>query len=193
MSSWNIFLDFDKTIAMGHSGGHKFSKESPMDGDNKRVFLENVTSWLKRGHNFAVITRGIDTSIGPYFKNILGLTPIMNDYKKGSVSFYAPDEETFYSDSSSAFWASKKTEFVADIIGKIGAAEDGSKCIFMDDTEANVDEMKEKYPNMVCEVAPAGDYESTFAKVNSVLPKSGGLRRKTVHRRQTRRNKRKIR
>jgi hypothetical protein len=184
MSTWNIFLDFDRTIAEGHSGGHRFSDLSPMGKENKKVFLMNVASWLKRGYNVAVITRGIDTAIGPYFEDVLGLTPIMNDYKKGSVCIYAPDEETYNTHRATDFWALKKTEFVADILEKIGP----SKSIFMDDTEENVEAMKAAFPTMICEVAEAGAYETTFATVNSFLPKSGGSRRKHAHRRQTRRN-----
>lgn len=186
MGTWNIFLDFDRTIAEGHSGGHRFTELSPMGEENKKAFLMNVASWLKRGYNVAVITRGIDTAIGPYFEDILGLTPIMNDYKKGSISIYAPDEETFNAHTATDFWALKKTEFVADILEKIGP----SKSIFMDDTEANVEAMKESFPTMICEVAEPGAYETTFATVNSFLPKSGGSRRNKVRRRQTRREKR---
>jgi hypothetical protein len=191
MTIWNIFLDFDRTIAEGHSGGYKFSKGSPMDEDNKRAFKDCLANWMKGGHNVAVITRGIDDAIRPYFETVIDLTPIMNDYKKGSLSIYAPDEDTFYSNPSSDFWALKKTEFVADIIEKIGSSEDGAKSIFMDDTEVNVEAMKTKFPKMVCEVAEPGAYETTFSKVNSFLPKVGGLRKKTgrrFRRKQTRRN-----
>jgi hypothetical protein len=145
---------------------------------------------MEEGHNVAVITRGIDDAIGPYFETVLGVTPIMNEYKKGSLSIYAPDEDTFYANKESSFWALKKTEFVADIIDKIGSSSDGKKSIFMDDTEENVLAMKVKFPHMVCEVAEAGEYESTFAKVNSFLPKVGGMRKNfklKIKRRQTRR------
>jgi len=162
-----------------------------MDDDNKRIFLECLAKWMQSGHNVAVITRGIDEAIGPYFDAVLGIAPIMNDYKKGFLSIYAPDEETFYSNANGDFWAQKKTEFVADIIRKIGSPSDGSYSIFMDDTVENVAAMKLVFPNMVCEEAEPGEYQKTFDKVNSILPRAGGLRKRTTRRKQTRRNKRK--
>ena len=43
---WNILLDFDKTVAGGHSGGRVFTPTSPMDSRNQEVFKSNVINWL---------------------------------------------------------------------------------------------------------------------------------------------------
>jgi hypothetical protein len=80
----NILLDFDKTVAGGHSGGRVFTPTTPMDSTNQEVFKTNVYKWLKAGHNVAIITRGIDEKISAYFRAILHLrtlkTPIISSY-----------------------------------------------------------------------------------------------------------------
>jgi hypothetical protein len=193
MSIWNILLDFDRTVAGGHSGGRTFTTSRPMDETNKEVFLNNVKLWLSKGHRVAIITRGIDSKIESYFQSILNLTPVMNDYDEGEISIYAPDEDTFNSTGDTTWWAEKKAEFVADLINKIGSDNSGAKSLFMDDTEENVEIMSVHFPNMVCLHAEPGEYISTYAKVNEIITKSGGrkntrvLRRKKT--RKTRRNK----
>jgi hypothetical protein len=176
MSRWNIFLDFDLTVAGGHSGGRHFTEISPMDESNKEIFLENLNNWLEKGHNVAIITRGIDTKIQAFFQNILNITPEMNDYKHGEISIYAPDETTFNSHSNSEWWAEKKTEFVMDLITKIGADKTGAKSLFIDDTVTNVSAMKIHFPNMVCQNAEPGNYEDTYASVNNIISSKGGKR-----------------
>lgn len=160
-------LDFDRTVAGGHSGGRNFGPRSPMDAANKRAFLSAVAGWLRDGHRVIIVTRGIDVLIKDYFETVLGLMPVMYDMRPGYVSIYAPDEELFNSDGSVDFWATIKTEFVADILKKLES--DGSSTLFMDDTRENVALMAATYPLMTCIEAVPGDYLSTYAAVNNVL------------------------
>jgi len=167
MSKWNILLDFDRTVAGGHSGGRNFTERSPMDKANKRAFLAALNGWLRDGHRVIIVTRGIDVLIGDYFETILGLVPAMYTISPGRVSIYAPDETLFNSDGSVDFWATIKTDFVADILQTLGS--DGSSTVFMDDTPENVALMAATYPLMTCVSAKAGDYMDTYETVNRII------------------------
>jgi hypothetical protein len=167
MSKWNILLDFDRTVAGGHSGGRDFTERSPMDKANKRAFLLSLNKWLQAGHNVVIVTRGIDVLIRDYFTRILRVAPVMYDILPGHVSIYAPDEELFNSDGSVDFWATVKREFVSDILSKLGS--DGSRTVFMDDTRENVALMAASYPLMTCVTATAGDYLGTYETVNRII------------------------
>jgi len=167
MSKWTILLDFDRTVAGGHSGGRNFGPRSPMAPANKRAFLSAVNGWLRDGHNVVIVTRGIDVLISDYFERVLGLVPAMYTIVPGRVSIYAPDETLFNSDGSVDFWATIKTEFVADILRTLGS--DGSSTVFMDDTPENVALMAVTYPRMTCVTAKAGDYMDTYETVDRII------------------------
>ena len=66
---WNILLDFDRTIAKGHSDGNKYTYDDNdgtrkvyadiMDYDNITTFIDQLTKWFEAGHKVAIISRGI--------------------------------------------------------------------------------------------------------------------------------------
>ncbi len=196
--TWNILLDFDKTIAGGHSHGRDFSATSPMDQRNIEVFREQLSSWFQAGHRVAIITRAIDNNIFDYLRGdyvdlftMTAIDMVKNGYKPGSLSIYAPNDTSFNSSDSTTFWANTKTEYVADFLNKSGTNNpDGiSHSIFMDDTIPNVQAMQVAFPTMVCQAAEPGNYTKTFAFVNKTIGLvSGGKRRKN---KRTRTNKQK--
>ena len=197
---WNILLDFDKTIAEGHSGGVNFSEDSPMSEANKIAFETRLRMWLSAGHNVAIITRGIDVKIGHYFKWILKIPITLKGFKPGKLSIFAPTAETFYSHQDDKFWAVEKTKYVQSFLEKSGTNNPVgiSHTIFMDDTVPNVESMTAKYSRspsrMVCQIARPGKYMETFDFVDSLISTSSGGRgkikrgsRKRTKKRQTRR------
>jgi hypothetical protein len=185
MAKWNILLDFDRTIAEGHSGGVDFSENSPMGEANKIAFETYLQKWLAAGHNVAIITRGIDVKIGHYFKWILKIPITLKGFKPGKLSIFAPTAETFYAHPEDEFWAVEKTKYVQSFLEKSGTNNPFgiSHTIFMDDTQLNMDEMWKKYPwnptRMICHTAVPGKYKVTFNFVDSVVGEmTGGKTRK---------------
>jgi len=179
MSKWNILLDFDRTVTVGHSGGYRYNERSPMDEENKNAFVDNVNRWLSEGHNVAIITRGIDEKVEDYFKRELHITPVMNEFATGNVSIFAPDEVTFAEHTDTEWWANYKVEQVTNLLHIIGYFHKDNKSLFFDDTGENVNAMKASFPSMICQVATAGRYDETFARVNQVIRPPAGGRRKT--------------
>ena len=185
--TWNILLDFDKTIAGGHSHGRDFTATSPMDETNIDVFRKQLSSWFEAGHRVAIITRAIDNNIFDYLRGdyvdlytTTAIDMVKNGYKSGSLSIYAPNDTSFNSSDSTTFWANTKTKYVADFLNKSDTNNpDGiSHSIFMDDTIPNVQAMQLAFPTMVCQAAEPGNYTKTFALVNKTIGLSGGRRRK---------------
>lgn len=179
MSKWNILLDFDRTVTAGHSGGTRYTKTSPMSEENKNEFKDNVNRWLSEGHNVGIITRGVDLKVEDYFKRELQITPVMNEFATGNVSIFAPDEVTFAEHTDTEWWAQHKVEQVTDLLHIIGYFHKDNKTLFFDDTPENVNAMKETFPSMICQVATAGRYQETLARVNQVIRPTAGGRRKT--------------
>jgi hypothetical protein len=184
---WNILLDFDKTIAGGHSHGRDFTATSPMDETNIDVFRKQLSSWFEAGHRVAIITRAIDKNIFDYLRGdyvdlytTTAIDMVQNGYKSGSLSIYAPNDTSFNSSDSTTFWANTKTKYVADFLNKSDTNNpDGiSHSIFMDDTIPNVQAMQLAFPTMVCQAAEPGNYTKTFAFVNKTIGMSGGRRKK---------------
>ncbi len=182
---WNILLDFDKTVAGGHSGGRVFTPTSPMDSANQEVFKSNVYNWLKAGHNVAIITRGIDVNISAYFKDILQIPYTLNGFEPGVISIFAPDKTTFESSGDEMFWALEKTKYVTRFLQLSSSANNPT--IFIDDTVKNVEGMKKVHPNIKSLSVTPGDYPWVFRTVNAAL-QSGG-KRKTKRCRKTKRKK----
>lgn len=184
---WNITLDFDRTCTDGHSGGTYNRNPDPMSSKNKERFVKAVKEWIDQGHNVVILTRGIDVRVENYLID-LGLNPVLNDFKKGELCIYAPDEQTFFAHGDENWWANEKVNYMTALLEKSDIGQ--NKTIFMDDTLVNVKAMSKAYSDMKCEPAKPGDYESTFAKVNStVQSKVGGTRRKRNHRSRTRRRR----
>jgi hypothetical protein len=172
----NIFVDFDKTIAGGHSGGFAMTRRDPMTEENKVFIKSKISDWLSKGNNVIIVTRGVDTEIHSYLTKKLGIKHTMNSFSKGELSVYAPDFDTFHRNGDVEF-AILKTEYVDDFLKQSNTKSKDS--IFMDDTKINVDKMKEKFPEMECLVAKEGDYEHTVSKIDNILKKKylGGFKR----------------
>ncbi len=51
----NIFVDFDLTIAGGHSGGFAMFSD-PMDTTNKIYIKTKISEWLNKGYNVIIVT-----------------------------------------------------------------------------------------------------------------------------------------
>jgi len=163
----NIFVDFDMTIAEGHSGGYALHHD-PMGNENKKYIKAKISDWLSEGHNVIIVTRGIDTHIDMYLDTKLKIKHTMNSFSKGILSVYAPTEETFSNPANgTAEFAIFKTEYVADFLQK--SQTEPKNSIFMDDTTLNVDEMKQKFPQMECIYADPGDYMDTVSKIDTLL------------------------
>ena len=112
-----ILLDFDHTATENHSGGMIYDRETPMGHDNQEAFKRVVSDWMLAGHNVAIVTRGIDTRISIYFTTILNMLHVMNDFRPGYISIYAPDVQTFSrDDQDNLWWATRKVSFVASFI-----------------------------------------------------------------------------
>lgn len=186
---WNIALDFDRTCTDGHSGG-TYQGRDPMTNMNKERFVTEVKEWLYQGHNVVILTRGIDVRVLSYISGLPNLDPIdviLNDFVKGKLCIYAPDEQTFSAHANEKWWANEKVKYMAKFLNKSDIGE--NRTIFMDDTIVNVNAMDKAYPYMVCEAAIPGDYESTFAKVNNTVQKKVGGRRRRTRKNRTRRNR----
>ena len=147
---WAIMLDFDGTIAAGHSGGtfdEKQGRHNPMDDDNKTIFKKFVTDMIDEGHSIAIITRAIDTKIASYLNGILNppITITPKKYVPGNISLYAPTETEFNADHgddepAKTFWAGWKVEQAVKFLTECKF----KNVIFMDDTEINVTKMEEQ-------------------------------------------------
>ena len=167
----NIMLDFDGTCTKGHSGGTY--EVDPMDRANKTEFESNVKKWLYDGHNVAIITRGIDKRVEKYFREQLGIQPVMNGFEEGKLSIYAPDEAMFRQYLQAHHWSYKKPLWALDFIQKTSAVQNSIPSIFIDDTYENVTAMKEKSKEIpelrgvVSFHVQEGDYMWTFNKVNN--------------------------
>uniref|UniRef100_A0A6C0KZR2 Ubiquitin-like domain-containing protein n=1 Tax=viral metagenome TaxID=1070528 RepID=A0A6C0KZR2_9ZZZZ len=174
---WNITLDFDRTCTEGHSGG-TYQGRDPMTNKNKNRFVEEVKKWLDQGHNVVILTRGIDVRVLSYISGLPKLDPIdviLNDFQKGKLCIYAPDEQTFIAHTDEQWWAKEKVNYMDKFLEKSDIGINGT--IFMDDTLVNVNTIQKAYSNMTCEPATPGDYESTFAKVNNTVKQMVGGRR----------------
>ena len=161
----NIFVDFDMTIAGGHSGGYAMDHD-PMDETNKQFIKRKILDWLYNGHNVIIVTRGVDTHIDMYLDTKLKIKHTMNSFNKGLLAVYAPTEETFKANGTTQF-AIIKTKYVEDFLRQSKTKSDYS--IFTDDTELNVDKMKQKYPNMRCIYAVPGNYMDTVSQIDDIL------------------------
>ena len=173
----NIFVDFDMTIAGGHSGGYGMDYD-PMDETNKKFIKQKIADWLSEGHNVIILTRGIDTRTDMYLNTKLKIKHTMNSFSKGILSVYAPTEETFTVNGTAQF-AIIKTEYVADFLQK--SQTESKNSIFMDDTTLNVDEMKHQFPKMGCIYAIPGNYTDTVSKIDTILQRkkqSAGSRKR---------------
>lgn len=159
----NIFVDFDLTIAGGHSGGYAMDHD-PMDSKNKMIIETAINKWLKSGCNVIIVTRGIDTHIDQYLMHKLIIKHTMNSYSKGILSVYAPDEKTFNLNGSSEF-ALLKTEYVRHFLNASKTLSKNS--FFIDDTSINVQEMKSKFPDMTCVEAIPSKYLDTVSKIDN--------------------------
>lgn len=166
----NIFVDFDLTIAEGHSGGYTMDHD-PMDEQNKIFIKHKISEWLKNGHNVIIFTRGIDFHIDMYL-TALGINHTMNSFTKGKLSVFAPNEDTFITENSTSKFAIIKTIYVDDFLTK--SKTESKHSIFIDDTELNVDKMKQKFPEMECIYAVPGNYQENVSKIDVLLPKQGG-------------------
>ena len=163
-----ILLDFDNTATEHHSGGVLYDHEIPMGRENQEAFKRVASEWIHSGHNVAIMTRGIDTKISLYFTTILNMLHVMNDYRPGYISVYAPDEETFYrEDQDTLWWANRKVSFVASYLDAANVSP--GDAIFVDDTETNVRTMKHVYPSMKCLHASAGEYAQTFSVLRFII------------------------
>jgi hypothetical protein len=174
---WNIALDFDRTCTEGHSGG-TYQGRDPMTNKNKERFVEEVKEWLNQGHNVVILTRGIDLRVLSYISGLPNLDSkniILNDFQKGKLCIYAPDEQTFIAHTDEQWWAKEKVNYMDKFLEKSDIGINGT--IFMDDTLVNVNAMQKAYLYMTCEQAMPGDYESTFAKVNNTVKQMVGGRR----------------
>lgn len=171
----NIFVDFDMTIAGGHSGGYAMHKD-PMNEENKVFIKSKISDWLSKGNNVIIVTRGVDEHIDTYLTKKLGIEHTMNSYSKGKLSVYAPDLKTFRENGTNEF-ATIKTEYVDDFLKQ--SKTESKSSIFMDDTRLNVDEMKKKFPEMECIVAREGNYKDTVSKIDEKLKKNccGGFKK----------------
>ena len=171
----NIFVDFDKTIAGGHSGGLAMQKD-PMTEENKIFIKQKISDWLSKGNNVIIVTRGVDTEIDSYLTKKLGIEHTMNSFSKGKLSVYAPDLDTYHRNGDGEF-ATLKTEYVDDFLQQ--SKTESKNSIFIDDTLINVDKMKEKFSEMQCVVAEPGNYENTVSKIDDKLKKNclGGFRK----------------
>ena len=157
----SIFVDFDGTIAQGHSGGFAMKKD-PMPDDDNKIFIKNkIIEWLSKGHNVIIVTRGVDGQIHRYLDS-LKIPHVMKSFTKGVLSVYAPDIATFTirtttkdKDAKAKYFANLKTKHVSDFLTKSGTQSKNS--IFMDDTELNVTEMQKIFPDMTCITASNGD------------------------------------
>ena len=178
----NIFVDFDMTIAEGHSGGYALYHD-PMGNENKKYIKTKISDWLSEGHNVIIVTRGIDSHIDMYLTTVLEMEHTMNSFRKGILSVYAPTEETFSNPANgTAEFAIIKTEYVADFLQK--SQTESKNSIFMDDTTLNVDKMKQKFPKMECIYAVPGDYVDTVSKIDTLLQRkkqAAGSRKRKSH------------
>jgi hypothetical protein len=161
----NIFVDFDGTIAGGHSGGFAMEKEA-MDETNKQFIKRKINDWLYNGHNVIIVTRGINTHIDMYFDTKLQIKHTMNSFRKGLPAIYAPTLEEYSTNGTEQF-AIIKTKYVADFLRQSKTKSNYS--IFADDTQINVDKMKQKYPDMRCIYAIPGDYKNTVSEIDAIL------------------------
>ena len=175
----NIFVDFDLTIAGGHSGGYAMDHD-PMDETNKKFIKQKIADWLSQGHNVIIVTRGVDTHIDMYLNTKLKIKHTMNSFSKGLLVVYAPTEETFTANGTAEF-AIIKTEYVADFLQK--SQTESKNSIFMDDTPLNVDKMKHQFPKMECIYAFPGKYTDTVSKIDTILQRkkqsAGSMKRKS--------------
>lgn len=138
-----------------------------MGRENREAFKRVVHDWVRRGHNVAIVTRGVDTRISGYFTTILNMSHVTNEHRPGAISIYAPDETTFSQDHDTAWWATMKVSYVASFLDATGVSP--SDAIFVDDTEQNVRTMKQAYPNMKCLHATAGEYTQTFSVLQYII------------------------
>jgi hypothetical protein len=179
----NIFVDFDHTIAGGHSRGYAM-RFDPMDKPNKKFIKQKIADWLSDGHNVIIVTRGVDTHIDMYLDKKLEIEHTMNSFRKGILAVYAPTEETFERHqgmNGTAEFAILKTEYVADFLQK--SQTEPKNSIFMDDTTLNVDEMKQQFPQMECIYADPGNYPDTVSIIDTILQRkkqaAGSRKRKS--------------
>lgn len=203
---WAIMLDFDKTIAGGHSGGVRFTDDSPMDETNKVFFIEHMRSWLSQGHSVAILTRAVSENIVPYLTealSVIGVRVIVNNFESGALSVYAPNKTDFdhyhepnmRESSAAEHWAMEKVNYAVDFLNKCRCGN----ALFLDDTVLNVERMQLWLPTKivltksVIEPATPGDYQSTFARVNKIIGMTGGGRRNVRRQRKSRRNVRRQR
>ena len=69
---WNILLDFDGTIAEGHSNGINYIKvdgevkQNIMGKENIKAFKYELNKWFDAGHKVAIISRGITSVDSKY-------------------------------------------------------------------------------------------------------------------------------
>lgn len=166
----NIFVDFDLTIAEGHSGGYAMDHD-PMDEQNKIFIKQKISEWLQNGHNVIIVTRGIDSHIDGYLTT-LDIKHTMNSFIKGVLSVYAPNEDTFITENSTSKFAIIKTKYVDDFLTK--SKTESKHSIFIDDTELNVILMKQTFPEMECIYAVPGNYQENISKIDAILTKQGG-------------------
>jgi hypothetical protein len=177
----NIFVDFDMTIAEGHSGGYAMHHD-PMDDENKEFIKQKISLWISEGHNVIIVTRGIDSHIDMYLTKILKIDHTMNSFRKGILAVYAPTEETFSNPANGTTkFSIIKTEYVDDFLKK--SKTESKNSIFMDDTTLNVDQMKKKFPEMECVYAVPGDYNDNVSKIDTILQRkkqaAGSRKRKS--------------
>jgi len=177
----NIFVDFDMTIAEGHSGGYAMIHD-PMDDENKEFIKQKISHWISEGHNVIIVTRGIDSHIDMYLTKILEIDHTMNSFRKGILSVYAPTEEIFSNPANGTTkFSIIKTEYVDDFLKK--SKTESKNSIFMDDTSLNVDQMKKKFPEMECVYAVPGDYNDNVSKIDTILQRkkqaAGSRKRKS--------------
>jgi hypothetical protein len=162
----NIFVDFDMTIAGGHSGGFAM-RTDPMDSVNKIYIKQKISEWLDKGHNVIIVTRGVDSHIDQYLTKKLNINHTLNDYKLGVLSVYAPTEDEFWQNNDEYKFALIKTKYVSDFLKKSDTLPVNS--LFIDDTSINVREMKSRFPDMTNFVAIKGNYQDTVSKIDTWL------------------------